>query len=54
MFGITPETCRAFTLAEVLIMAAMNVETICLTSRGRMRSNTVLAQSSAKHCTCEG
>lgn len=25
MFRITPETCRRFTLAEVLIMAAMNV-----------------------------
>jgi len=26
MFRITAETCRRFTLAEVLIMAAMNVE----------------------------
>jgi hypothetical protein len=34
MFRITPETCRAFTLAEV-ITAAMNMETICLTYRGR-------------------
>jgi len=53
MFRITPETCRGFTLSEVLIMA-MNVETICLTSGGRMRSNTAIAQSSAEHCTCEG
>jgi hypothetical protein len=27
MFRITTETCRAFTFAEVLIMAAMNLET---------------------------
>ena len=27
MFYITAETCRRFTLAEILIMAAMNVET---------------------------
>jgi hypothetical protein len=26
MFRITTETCRAFTFAEVLIMAAMNME----------------------------
>jgi hypothetical protein len=26
MFRITPETCRTFTFAEVLIMAAMNME----------------------------
>jgi hypothetical protein len=28
MFYITAETCRRFTLAEILIMAAINVETI--------------------------
>jgi hypothetical protein len=27
MFRITAETCRAFTLAEILIMAAINMET---------------------------
>jgi hypothetical protein len=32
MFSITGKTCRAFTLAEILIMAAMNVETIRLAS----------------------
>jgi hypothetical protein len=32
MFRITAETCRAFTLAEVLIMAAMNVVTSGLQS----------------------
>jgi hypothetical protein len=33
MFRITTETCRAFTFAEVLIMAAMNMEDAgCLAS----------------------
>jgi hypothetical protein len=35
MFSITGKTCRAFTLAEILIMAAMNVETIRLASATR-------------------
>ncbi len=34
MFSITGKTCRAFTLAEILIMAAMNVETV-----GRVSAN---------------
>jgi hypothetical protein len=34
MFNISAKTCRSFTLAEVLIMAAMNVETIRLASAG--------------------
>ena len=34
MFRITAETCRAFTLAEVLILAAMNVETMHVASAG--------------------
>jgi hypothetical protein len=32
MFNITAKTCCTFTLAEILIMAAMNVETIRLAS----------------------
>jgi len=32
MFRITAETCRAFTLAEVLILAAMNVESVRVAS----------------------
>jgi hypothetical protein len=32
MFRISPETCRAFTLAEVLILAAMNVESVRVAS----------------------
>ena len=32
MFRITAETCHTFTLAEILILAAVNVETIRLDS----------------------
>jgi len=39
MFRISARTCRAFTLAEVLIMATMNVETIGPVSKRRVRSN---------------
>ena len=35
MFSITARTCRSFTLAEVLIMAAMNVENVRQTSARR-------------------
>ncbi|HTT19120.1 MAG TPA: hypothetical protein VMS18_26880 [Candidatus Binatia bacterium] len=35
MFQITPHTCRAFTFAEVLIMAAMNVESVRVSLNGR-------------------
>ncbi len=34
MFRITAETCRAFTLQEILILAAMNVESNRLASGG--------------------
>ena len=37
MFCITAETCRRFTFAEVLIMAAMNVETIASQSSKRAK-----------------
>ena len=36
MFCITAETCRRFTLAEVLIMAALNVKTVA--SQGSKRA----------------
>jgi hypothetical protein len=40
MFRITAETCRAFTLAEILILAAMNVESYSqqtlLAARGKV------------------
>jgi hypothetical protein len=36
MFRITAETCHVFTLGEVLIMAAMNIESIRLSLEGRV------------------
>ena len=44
MFSITAETCRRFSLAEILIMAAMNVESTRLASGGRVRSVTAAKQ----------
>ncbi len=38
MFSITAESCRRFSLAEILIMAAMNVENTRLASGGRVGS----------------
>jgi hypothetical protein len=35
MFSITAQACRSFTFAEILIMAAINVETIRSTSADR-------------------
>jgi hypothetical protein len=50
MFQITAETCRAFTFSEVLIMAAMNVESVRLGSESRVRANGAAAQSKyARH-----
>jgi hypothetical protein len=40
MFPITSETCHAFTLAEVLILAAMNVESTRLVTEGQARPKT--------------
>jgi len=45
MFRIAAQTCREFTLAEILILAAMNVESIRLRS-DRIRSK---ACSNADH-----
>jgi hypothetical protein len=44
MFRITAETCRSFTLAEILIMAAMNNVESSLDSEGRVRQNTAAAE----------
>jgi hypothetical protein len=44
MFSITAKTSRAFTLAEILIMAAMNVETIRLASANRVQPHRASAQ----------
>jgi hypothetical protein len=50
MFRITVRTCHAFTFGEVLIMAAMNVESVRLSSKGRTRANGAAAQSKyARH-----
>jgi hypothetical protein len=49
MFQITAETCRA-TFAEVLIMAAMNVESVRVSSEDHVRANGAVAQSKyARH-----
>ena len=51
MFRITAETCNAFTLAEVLIMAATNIESNRLSCEGRVRTNEAAAQSKhVRHC----
>ncbi len=44
MFCITSETCRAFTFAEVLILAAMNMESNRLAAEGQVRPNTAAMQ----------
>jgi hypothetical protein len=55
MFQITAETCRAFTFAEVLIMAAMNIESVRLRSEGRAGANGAAAQSkNARHVVRTG
>ena len=55
MFQITTETCRAFTFAEVLIMAAMNMESVRLGSEGRVRANSAAGQSKyARHVVRTG
>ena len=55
MFQITAETCRAFTFAEVLIMAAMNVESIRLSSECGVRADSPAAQGKhARHVVRTG
>jgi hypothetical protein len=50
MFQITAETCRAFTFAEVLIMAAINVESVRLRSQCRAGADGAATQSKkARH-----
>ena len=46
MFGITSETLRQFSLAEVLILIAMNIETTRLASESRVRLGTGTALGS--------
>jgi hypothetical protein len=40
MFRITTKTCREFTCAEILLLAAMNLETVRLDFKGRILPNT--------------
>jgi len=40
MFRITSETCHAFTLAEVLILAAINLESTRLAAERQLRPKT--------------
>jgi hypothetical protein len=44
MFRITAKTCSTFTLAEILIMTAMNLETIHPASADRVRPYPAAAQ----------
>jgi hypothetical protein len=46
MFGITSETLRQFSLAEILILVAMNIETTRLASENRAGFATGTALSS--------
>jgi len=55
MFQITAATCCAFTFGEVLIMAAMNIESVRLSSEGRVRANGAASQSKyARHVVRTG
>ncbi len=44
MFRISAKTCRKFTLAEIFIMAAMNIETSRVAARIQGRNQTSAAQ----------
>lgn len=55
MFQISAETCRAFTFAEVLIMAAINIESIRVGFEDRVRAHGAAAQSKhARHVVRTG
>jgi hypothetical protein len=54
MFQITSETCRAFTFAEVLIMAALNVESARLNSECRVRASHAAESKYARHVVRTG
>jgi hypothetical protein len=44
MFYLSAKTCRTFTLAEVLIMAALNSEDMRIASEGRVCTKTAEMQ----------
>ena len=53
MFRISAETCRRFTLAEILIMSAINVATIHVEFAGRVSpaiTPTARRARSLNHC----
>ena len=54
MFQITAATCRDFTFAEVLIMAAMSVECVRLNSERRVRVNDAAQSKYARHIVRTG
>jgi hypothetical protein len=55
MFQITARTCHAFTFGEVLILAAMNVESVRLSSESCVRAKGAAAQSKyARHVVRTG
>ena len=43
MFCITAESCRRFSLAEIIILAAMNVESTWLAAEARVRREAATA-----------
>jgi len=49
MFQITAATCRAFTFAEVLLMAAMNLESVRLNFERRVRANGEAQSKYVRH-----
>lgn len=50
MFRITAETCRSFTLAEILIMAAINKVESSLDSEARVRPKTGATENQNTSC----
>lgn len=54
MFQITAATCRTFTFAEVLIMAAMNLESVRLNPERGVRANGATRSKYARHVVRTG
>jgi len=55
MFRITARTCHAFTFDEVLIIAAMNVESVRLSSESGVRTKGAAVQCKiARHVVRTG
>ena len=54
MFQITAASCHTFTFAEVLLMAAMNVESVRLNSERRVRTNGAAPSKYVRHVVRTG